>query len=226
MLFYVDGSNISSSEIINVASGEGQIPVYFTLEPNWEALAFVHARLKCDDRFATNLQNIFHALDCIKRSVVAISARFAERKEFQSEINVGQLVNRGNVRGMISDDQIFSCFKKIRGTPQYFCDMPVDVLSKIMQFGVHTFVLTCSVAEFHWTEMIQVVAPQYGETLTNEQVNAMGWSTTVNYLKRNPVTVARQIDYVFKQLCGNVILSVILPTGKILNFEEPNGVPK
>ena len=35
----------------------------------------------------------------------------------------------------------------------------------------------------------------------------MNWSTKVNYLKRNPVTVAGQIGYVFKQLWGKVIVS-------------------
>ena len=39
----------------------------------------------------------------------------------------------------------------------------------------------------------------------DEQVNAMDWSMKVNYLKRNPVIVARQIDDVFKQLCGEFI---------------------
>ena len=48
----------------------------------------------------------------------------------------------------------------------------------------------------------------------------MGWSTKVNYLKRNPATVARQIDYVFKQLWGTVILSGMHPIGQILNFED------
>ena len=67
----------------------------------------------------------------------------------------------------------------------------LDVLAKIKQFGVYTFLLSCSAAEFHWTEIIQVVARQYGEILTDEQVNAMDWSTKVNYFKRNPVTVAR-----------------------------------
>ena len=36
----IDVPNISSSEIVNIAPGEGQIPVSFTSEPNWEALAF------------------------------------------------------------------------------------------------------------------------------------------------------------------------------------------
>ena len=48
----------------------------------------------------------------------------------------------------------------------------------------------------------------------------MDWSTKVNYLKRNPVTVARQIDYVFKQLWGKVILSGMHPIGQILNFDD------
>ena len=215
----------SPNEIVNIAPGEGQIPVSFTSEPNWEALAFpkdystgrnhfneereipitpskyVHTRLKCcDDRFASNPQYIFHALDWIERNAVASSVHFAERKQFQSEISVGQLVNHNHVRRMISDDQIFSAFKNIRGTPHYFHNMLLDVLAKIKQFGVYTFLLSCSVAEFHHTEIIQVVAHHYGELLTDEQVNAMNWNTKVNYFKRNRVTLARRIDYVFKQL--------------------------
>ena len=91
----------------------------------------MHATLKCcDDRFAANPQYIFHALNWIKRNTVVSSVHFAERKQFQSEINVVQLVNHDNVRRMISDDQIFSSFKNIRGTPQYFHNVLLDVLAK------------------------------------------------------------------------------------------------
>ena len=62
--------------------------------------------------------------------------------------------------------------KKIRGTLQYFHNMLLDVLAKIRQFGVYTFFLTCSASEFHQTEIIEVVAFQYGEILTDEQLNA------------------------------------------------------
>ena len=74
-------------------------------------------------------------------------------------------------------------------------------------------------AEFYGTEIIQVIAHQFGEILTDEQVNEMDCSTKVNYLKRNPVPVASQIDYVFKQLWGKVILSGMHPIGQILNFD-------
>ena len=36
----------------------------------------------------------------------------------------------------------------------------------------------------------------------------------MNYLKRNPVTAARQIDYVFKQLWDKMILSGMHPVGQ------------
>ena len=65
------------------------------------------------------------------------------------KINAGQLVNQDNVRRMISDDQIFSYFKDTRGIPQYFHNMPLDILARIRQFGVYTSFLTYSLAEFH-----------------------------------------------------------------------------
>ena len=153
-----------------------------------------------DDRFSSNPKYIFLALDWIERTVLASSIHFTQRKQFQSNINVGQLVNSDNIRRMISDDQIFASFKNIRGTPQYFHNMMLDVLVKVRQFGPPTFFLTLSAAEFHWPEIIKIVAPQYGENLTDEEVENMDWSTKVNYLKRNPVTVARQIDHIFKQV--------------------------
>ena len=40
VMYNVDGSNISPNEIVNIAPREGQIPVSFTSEPNWEAFTF------------------------------------------------------------------------------------------------------------------------------------------------------------------------------------------
>ena len=83
------GPELSVDDVVNIAPVEGQIPVSFTSESNWEALAleeystdkrhfndnneititpskYIHACLKSsDDRWASNLQYIFHALDWI-----------------------------------------------------------------------------------------------------------------------------------------------------------------
>ena len=84
VLHNIDGMSVRPGEILNIAPGEGQIPVSFTSEPDWEPLAYpkefplgkghfndekqvritpsqyVHTRLKCaDDRFANNARYIF-----------------------------------------------------------------------------------------------------------------------------------------------------------------------
>ena len=48
----------------------------------------------------------------------------------------------------------------------------------------------------------------------------MDWGTKMIYLKRNPVTVARQVDYLFQQLWGKVVFSGMHPISQILNFDD------
>lgn len=98
--------------------------------------------------------------------------------------------------------------------------MLFDVLFKARQIGVYTFFLSCSTAQFHLTEIIQVIDLQYRQKLTDEQVNSMDWSKQVHYLKRSPVTLVRNIDYVFQQLFDKVILSGMHTAGQVLNFDE------
>ncbi|GAB1600976.1 hypothetical protein Ahia01_000375800, partial [Argonauta hians] len=241
----VTGPALSTSDVINVAPGEGQIPISIENEPDWEALAFpkefstgsnhfssvrrvsismikcFHARLKCcDGRFASNYQYIFNTLHLIEARAVASTITIAQRKSYQGDISASKLINKDGITNLLTEDQIFAQFKNIRGTPQYFQNMAYDVLAKIRQFGNYTFFLTVSAAEFHWPHIIQIVARQYGEELTVEQVENMDFSTKVKYFKRNPVTVARHIDYIFQQLWGKVILGGLHPIGHILNYDD------
>ena len=51
--------------------------------------------------------------------------------------------------------------------------MLLDALAKIRQFWLNTYFLTCSAAEFYWTEIVKDVARQYGRKFTNGGMNAM-----------------------------------------------------
>ncbi|KAH3747049.1 hypothetical protein DPMN_181470 [Dreissena polymorpha] len=55
--------------------------------------------------------------------------------------------------------------------------MQQDMLAKLRQLGPYTFFITGSAAEFHWIEVIQVVAKQYGKHLTDQEVEYMDWNT-------------------------------------------------
>ena len=71
--------------------------------------------------------------------------------------------------------------------------MLLDVFAKISHFRVCTFFLAYSAVEFHWTAIVLIA------------YECNGLDSKVNSLKRNPVSVRRQIDYVFQQLWGKVI---------------------
>lgn len=98
--------------------------------------------------------------------------------------------------------------------------MQQDMLAKIRHFGPYTFFLSGSAADFHWPELIQIIAKQYGEHFDIDYIeNEMDKKTKQNWLARNPVTAARHIDFIFRKLWGNVILSGIHPIGQILNYD-------
>lgn len=61
---------------------------------------------------------------------------------------------------MIRHDTFFGSFKGIRGIPQYFHIMSLDMLAKYRKFGKPTFLITGFAAEFDWTEVIKVIAKQ------------------------------------------------------------------
>ncbi|XP_069125440.1 uncharacterized protein [Argopecten irradians] len=48
----------------------------------------------------------------------------------------------------------------------------------------------------------------------------MDWNTKRGWLERNPVTAARQINYIFDKLWSHVILSGAHPIGQVLNYDR------
>jgi len=182
---------------------------------------YSHARLKCSDsRFASDPQYIFALLNWIEKETILSTINIAERKRKQVPMKAGQIINRSSFKSLLSDKELYACFKTIRGTPQYFREMTLDILAKIRQYGPPTFFMTFSAAEFKWTDIIKIVAKQFGENLDDETINNMSWSTKVKYLKLNPVTVARQIDYWFNCLWKNVVMSGLHPIGQVLNYDD------
>lgn len=154
-------------------------------------------RLKCgDDRFVSGSHHIFHALDWIERNAVVSSILFAERKQFQSDIRVGQLVNKYIVKRMVSDDQIFASFEN-RGTPQYFCNMLLDVLVKFGSLGIlFLFEIFCFRIPVGRNNSECCISIWQNTNRLKSGFSGLGFkSSRVKKkleLKRNPVPVGRQ----------------------------------
>jgi hypothetical protein len=187
-LYPEQGPVVRSNKILNLAPAEGQRPTSIFYQDHWETLAFptlfpdgkntfheervtpitpkkyVNARLLSKDvRFAESPEYTFQCLHWVESVSVSDGITFPLKKARQDDVSVGALQNPDNLAKMFKDDEIFASFKRIRGTPQHWKDMQQDMLAKIRYYGPYTFFISCSAADFHWPELIQIVARQYGE---------------------------------------------------------------
>ena len=55
--------------------------------------------------------------------------------------------------------------------------------------------LTLSPADMKWPDVIQCIAYQYGQTLTEDQVKNITFQEKSKWLQSNPITAARHFHY-------------------------------
>jgi biopolymer transport protein ExbD len=88
----------------------------------------------------------------------------------------------------------------------------------VRQLGNPTFFVTLTSADMLWPDMIQVIARQFGENFTDEQVREMSSSERLQWLRRNPVTAARHFDYRLNLFINQVIKSRAEPIGHVTDY--------
>ncbi|KAJ8300314.1 hypothetical protein KUTeg_021833 [Tegillarca granosa] len=66
----------------------------------------------------------------------------------QKMLSCGQFKDPQRTSRLLTENQIFATFKNIRGTPQYFKQMHLDMLAKLRQYGPYTFFISGSAANF------------------------------------------------------------------------------
>lgn len=81
---------------------------------------------------------LFYCLDWLEEKVVKSTKQSVIHKHFQSDISVGQLTNIGNVRNIITDDQLSASSKNM---------LQESLGHKVKKYGLYTF-FTCSMPEF------------------------------------------------------------------------------
>ena len=174
--------------------------------------------LNRDSRFAENRDYLFQCLHWSEVVDVYKTISVQLKKSKSKTINAGIIKNKSNLSQLFRKDEIFATFKNIRGTPQYFKSMQLDMIAKVRCFGTYTFFITGSAADFFWPELIIVIAKQYGTNFTIHDVEQMTMSDRRMWLARNPVTAARHIDFIFTKVWKDII-SGLHPVGQILNYD-------
>ena len=220
-----DLANYLGNEVYSVAPGEGRLPLFIGNDGNNEVLTFptlypdgkfgfdvqrlpkltlrkyFQARLLSEDtRFAKNTEYLFYAQYLTEQKQISDSINIALRKAKLSvteedKVTAGTLKNSDRLKQIIQQDQGQRFMQNVRGSPAYCKKLLSDLLAMIRQLGSFTFFLTLSAADLRWPDTISVIASQYNVALTEEDVKNMSWEERCHWIRRNPVTAARQFDY-------------------------------
>ena len=180
--------------------------------------------LNCDGRFAGNIEYLLGAqyateLKQIKGNI-GIALRLKKGQFFKgSKVTAGMLQSPNSLHEMMYAQQAYKMLQNVRGTPAYWKKMLDECLAMLRTFGSPTFFVTFSAADYHWPEIIQAVALQYGQHFSDDDVNKMDWQTKSLWLRRNPVTAVRAFEYRFNCM-HKYIMSEAYPIGKVTNFIE------
>ena len=131
-------------------------------------------------------------------------------------MTAGTLKNTERLKQIILQDQGQRFMQNVRGSPAYCKKLLSDLLAMIRQLGSFTFFLTLSAADLRWPDTISVIASQYNVTLTEEDVKNMSWEERCHWIRRNPVTAARQFDYRVQLFVRHILDSGVI--GEIDDF--------
>ncbi len=184
---------------------------------------FQNRLLSADGRFAKNIEYLLYSQYIVEQKDVFDKVSIAMRKckggTFEGKrISAGLVRDAEAMRKVIKSDKAFKVLKQIRGSPMYWSSLMMQALGMIRQLGKPVWFLTLSAAEFLWTDAIRCIAFQYGKLYTDEEIEQMSRSEKHGWLRRNPVTAARQFDHRTKSLFSTFLKSDGKPLGQLTDF--------
>ena len=161
---------------------------------------FNHLLFDADGRFAKDIEDLLTAQYAVESKQVKDEANIALRQT-QGRLYRGQSLTAGSVKSpqliqqMIRKEDAYRFLKKVCGSPAYFQRVMYDVLAMICQLDLPTWFLTITAADMQWPDVSQTIIQQYGTVLTDEDVKTMSFDDKSKWLRQNPVTAARYVQY-------------------------------
>ena len=233
-------------KIISFAPGEGNRPLGLFVDKHSELLAFptifcgksrtenkdrivpVHYSSVCkwelrnkDRRVAECIPNIFYKLKKIQIKQIQDSASVSLRKckRHGKKYTAGDLKCVEAVNNLIHLDEGFRVLKNLRGSQPYFEKCKKDLFAMIRQLGKPTWFCSFSAAETRWTHLLKILGRLVDkEDYTDSEVNAMTWEKKSELIQKDPVTCARNFDYMVKRLISDVMKGDVKPIGEIVDY--------
>ena len=93
-----------------------------------------------------------------------------------------------------------------------------NVLEMLQMLSIPTWFLTLSAADLHWPEMIQAVAVQFRQKLTQKVVLKISIADRSKYLCQNPITGVQMFQHRLESFFSEYLLSDTHPLGYITDY--------
>ena len=235
-----------SQHILNVAPGEGSIPLSIFRDQYSEELAYpgiylgqkrpedkdrlvsVHYSDICkselrqsDRRAAMCVENTFFKTKKLQMKILLGKSQIALRKckGNSRAINAGQLKHEGAIEHLIHLDEGFQFLRALRGSPPYFEKAKKDLFAMIRQLGPASLFCSFSSAETQWIHFLRILGQVVDHReYTITELENMNWDEKCRLIQSDPVTCARHFDYQVSQFLTRFLYSDAQPLGNISDW--------
>ena len=98
-----------------------------------------------------------------KSNLLTICILHFATKPYESGITASQAKDPKSLCEYVCKDKEYRFKKNVRGSPPYYQCTFYELLAMVRQLGIPTWLFTVSAADLKWSDMIHVIARQFGK---------------------------------------------------------------
>ena len=172
-----------------------------------------------DNRFASDPEYIFFALDLVEKNKICQSTSIAFRKgasinEDQSPVTAAMLTDEDMRKKILKKDLGYRFLEPIRGSPPYWEKTLKNLFGMVRQLGTPTWFCSFSAADRRWIEIPTAILRQQHKDVPEE----LSWTEHCKIINSNPVTACRMFEERVRLFIRDVLLSSLNPIGNIIDY--------
>ena len=155
----------SDNQIYSVAPAEGEKPLSFTTDKDYEAMCNPCNFPYGNGTFNASRERKLTYRKYFNQRLLDVDGRFAK------DLDYFHVKDKTAMNEFINKDKAYRFMKNVRA--YYQCTF-YDLLAMIRQLGTPTWFLTLSAADMKWPDMIQTIAKPYGVKYTDDVAKPLG----------------------------------------------------
>ena len=174
---------------------------------------YIARLLNRDGRFRRNIQYLFHALTCKDlRGLDSGIYASLNCSTYKGGMTAGEIVKNVDEGNQEFQSNLSTMLSAIRGTKEYWSRQASNLTAMDEKYGSATFFITLSCAEYHWSDVDEVLRKTNAD-LENVEKARIGSLCAID-----PVTVTSQFEQRYRAFLNNIILDKNGPLGEVEHY--------